>query len=539
MYTQCPQCMTYFQVTAEHLKIAQGNVRCGHCRNVFSALGNLTEHLPEPTDTGQDHFDSQRDELIESDFLTDEELGEFEDFDTNIYDDEDSIFDAFIDEEETDATVPETSGAGDTPADTTIEETTKIAAATAVPNQVTATTNVSDQPTPGKKLPSLEEGRKAYLEKLKQANLTKQQSASPLDALLSEHAPVQTVPDTQTTPTESERTKTRAAPAPKSVVSPAANTAEAEATTNTAATAQSSQKEFLDVKHTLTRKPDIPVETSGDEVDFDTALQAIDELEINDEHADFVASVVKEFQATNISDPAPAQNTVSTKRTKPDANETKNGVPQTPPASISNKQSVQTTPAATQSTVQPVPETLVPTLPAILREGYQQEAVHHHRMTPAAIAWGVGSLILMLFFLGQTVYFKHDQLARIGTFRPWIEAFCRHFDCEIALQFDAGKLELLGQDIRSHPKVQDALLVSTTIINNASYRQPYPGLQITFTDMNGQKVAMRRFLPEEYLAAGTTIKEGMPPNTPIQVEIELMDPGSSAINFEFEFFKSV
>ena len=46
MYTQCPKCLTYFQVTAEHLKVAQGNVRCGQCRNVFSALGNLSEMPP-------------------------------------------------------------------------------------------------------------------------------------------------------------------------------------------------------------------------------------------------------------------------------------------------------------------------------------------------------------------------------------------------------------------------------------------------------------------------------------------------------------
>ena len=47
MYTQCPKCLTYFQVTAEHLKVAQGNVRCGQCSNVFSALGNLSEVPPQ------------------------------------------------------------------------------------------------------------------------------------------------------------------------------------------------------------------------------------------------------------------------------------------------------------------------------------------------------------------------------------------------------------------------------------------------------------------------------------------------------------
>ena len=55
---------------------------------------------------------------------------------------------------------------------------------------------------------------------------------------------------------------------------------------------------------------------------------------------------------------------------------------------------------------------------------------------------------------------------------------------------------------------------------------------------NGQKVAMRRFLPNEYLPKKSKIEKGMPSETPIQVEIELMDPGSKAVNFEFEFFKA-
>jgi predicted Zn finger-like uncharacterized protein len=46
MYTQCPQCLTYFQITPEHLRIAKGNVRCGQCRHVFNASENLTEEPP-------------------------------------------------------------------------------------------------------------------------------------------------------------------------------------------------------------------------------------------------------------------------------------------------------------------------------------------------------------------------------------------------------------------------------------------------------------------------------------------------------------
>ena len=43
MYTQCPDCATVFRITAEALRAAQGDVRCGVCATSFNALENLSE----------------------------------------------------------------------------------------------------------------------------------------------------------------------------------------------------------------------------------------------------------------------------------------------------------------------------------------------------------------------------------------------------------------------------------------------------------------------------------------------------------------
>lgn len=48
MYTQCPDCATVFRVTAEALRIAQGDVRCGVCSTSFNALENLSERAFNP-----------------------------------------------------------------------------------------------------------------------------------------------------------------------------------------------------------------------------------------------------------------------------------------------------------------------------------------------------------------------------------------------------------------------------------------------------------------------------------------------------------
>ena len=54
MYTHCPECSTYFRITAEQLRAAQGKVRCSNCETVFSALDTLEETLPAGQVTAND-----------------------------------------------------------------------------------------------------------------------------------------------------------------------------------------------------------------------------------------------------------------------------------------------------------------------------------------------------------------------------------------------------------------------------------------------------------------------------------------------------
>jgi len=48
MYSQCPDCLTRFRVTAEVLRVAQGTVRCGRCGSAFNALLRLSDTPPPP-----------------------------------------------------------------------------------------------------------------------------------------------------------------------------------------------------------------------------------------------------------------------------------------------------------------------------------------------------------------------------------------------------------------------------------------------------------------------------------------------------------
>ncbi|MDP7042117.1 MAG: zinc-ribbon domain-containing protein, partial [Gammaproteobacteria bacterium] len=47
MYTCCPECETTFRLSADDLRLARGQVRCGECDHVFNALEYLSEENTE------------------------------------------------------------------------------------------------------------------------------------------------------------------------------------------------------------------------------------------------------------------------------------------------------------------------------------------------------------------------------------------------------------------------------------------------------------------------------------------------------------
>lgn len=170
-------------------------------------------------------------------------------------------------------------------------------------------------------------------------------------------------------------------------------------------------------------------------------------------------------------------------------------------------------------------------VPSIILDDLRSEKAA--RLRPSGISWAMGSLFLMLILLLQAVYFERDNLARDPQYRPWLERLCRLTGCTLAQLHDIRQIDIIGRDVRTHPHARKALIASTTLINKASFAQPYPLLTLSFSNITGSLLAQRRFTPREYLHHSIDITAGMPPNLPIQVELELVDPGKAAINYEF------
>ena len=151
------------------------------------------------------------------------------------------------------------------------------------------------------------------------------------------------------------------------------------------------------------------------------------------------------------------------------------------------------------------------------------------------LAWSFLALLALAGLLGQYVWYHFDELARQDQYRPWFQQICPQIDCKVPSKVDITLLKSSNLVVRSHPEFKGALVVDAIIYNRASFSQPFPLLELRFADANGQLIASRRFKPGEYLSGEMAGKEEMPPQTPIHIALDILDPGAKAVNYSLSF----
>jgi predicted Zn finger-like uncharacterized protein len=141
--------------------------------------------------------------------------------------------------------------------------------------------------------------------------------------------------------------------------------------------------------------------------------------------------------------------------------------------------------------------------------------------------------IVLIITLGlQLIWFKRDELSLQTEWRPRIEWMCTQLPCTVSAQRDLTAISSENLVVRSHPETENALLVSLSFRNDAAFAQPFPALTLKFTDIDQKPVGMRSFMPQEYLQEELRDMTLMPPNTSVQARVDIVDPGSNAINYE-------
>ncbi len=148
--------------------------------------------------------------------------------------------------------------------------------------------------------------------------------------------------------------------------------------------------------------------------------------------------------------------------------------------------------------------------------------------------WWIASLTLLILLLAIYPIANRNVLARDANWRPTLQKACNTLGCTLPPWGEMSAFEVTAREVGPHPSVKGALLITVTFHNKAAFAQAWPMLELTFSDVNGRLLGLRRFEPQEYL--------GGAPKTPLiradqsaSATLEVVNPGREAVAYNFDF----
>lgn len=151
------------------------------------------------------------------------------------------------------------------------------------------------------------------------------------------------------------------------------------------------------------------------------------------------------------------------------------------------------------------------------------------------LTWLIGILLLTAVGAAQVVYYQRYQLIENPRYQQQVIALCRFLPCAEADFSSTGQIRLIERNVFTHPVKSNALMVTGSFVNRAPFTQKLPELLISLFDVKGNLIANRLFIPTEYLSEDKN-RGILKPGSPIQFRLEIIDPGTDALTYEFEFF---
>lgn len=153
----------------------------------------------------------------------------------------------------------------------------------------------------------------------------------------------------------------------------------------------------------------------------------------------------------------------------------------------------------------------------------------------ASWGWRIGAVAMGLVLVGQVAWAEREPLLRDSRVHELVEAACTRLHCTVPAITDRSRIALMARDVRPHPTVPGALVITATLANEAGFTQSYPVVEIVLSDVDERRIAMRRFEPTEYVSSSAALRAGLAPGATATLTLEVEDPGKNAVAFEFRF----
>ena len=151
------------------------------------------------------------------------------------------------------------------------------------------------------------------------------------------------------------------------------------------------------------------------------------------------------------------------------------------------------------------------------------------------MAWLIGILLLAALGTAQTIYYKRYQLIEDPRFQQQVIGLCKLLPCAQREFSSPQQIRLVERNVFTHPVVDNALMVTGSFVNQATFAQKMPDLLISLFDVQGRLIANRLFQAKEYLLEDRN-RSVVPSKQQVQFRLEVVDPGTDALTYEFEFY---
>jgi len=150
------------------------------------------------------------------------------------------------------------------------------------------------------------------------------------------------------------------------------------------------------------------------------------------------------------------------------------------------------------------------------------------------LTWFIGILLLSALGIAQAIYYQRYQLIEDPRYQQQVINLCQMLPCAEREFSSVEQIRLLERNVFTHPVAANSLMVTGSFINQAPFAQKMPELLISLFDVQGKLIANRSFNASEYLLEDRN-RNVVESQLPIQFRLEIVDPGTDALTYEFEF----
>jgi predicted Zn finger-like uncharacterized protein len=175
-------------------------------------------------------------------------------------------------------------------------------------------------------------------------------------------------------------------------------------------------------------------------------------------------------------------------------------------------------------------------------EGFEQHiapanAIHNSRRRStrsAFILWLTAAIVSALLLLAQIAHQNRAWMIAHahGPFGGGIRALYGVLGTPLPLPANLSAYQLRQWGVTGDPDANGTLRVRASILNTAAQLQPYPLLRVNLADRFGKSIGRRDFEAAEYLGKPTA--RLLAPGERVDATLQILDPGKNAEGFEID-----